>query len=41
MEMFRIAAFVMVAVILTARLRQYLPAYAVMCLTAGAGGLRA
>ena len=34
MEMFRIAAFVMVAVILTALLRPYLPAYAVMCLTA-------
>lgn len=33
MEMFRIAAFVLVAAILTALLRQYLPAYAVLCLT--------
>lgn len=33
MEIFRIAAFVLVAAVLTVLLRQYLPAYAVLCLT--------
>lgn len=34
MEIFRIAAFVLVAVILATLLRQYLPTYAVLCVTA-------
>lgn len=34
MEIFKIAAFVMVAAALTMLLRQYLPVYAVVCLTA-------
>lgn len=34
MELFKIAAFVLVAAILTVLLRQYLPVYAVLCLTA-------
>lgn len=34
MEIFKIAAFVLVAAVLTALVRQYLPAYATLCLTA-------
>ena len=34
MEIFRIAAFVLVAAVLTGLVRQYLPAYGALCLTA-------